>query len=287
MKRNDFFEQERQKMITIFEKYGSIVPTFTIQYDDGTIASFATNFDSVLDKENFNYIMRKFCTDPKVISSVFITEGWTSKIAEKENKRPSECEDREEVVMMIYSARNDVQEIHLYKPDQNRKLEFVISSDEYKGRFSNPFSDPCLTVSDRKRVTQEFHNDMLDLLCHAYNECQYMGYLLFFLTDSMEPRTFWQLTEKEWCDRTWLKQMIRSRCQELQTLAFVLVFPEDDKIKIIFESREDQKLHIYSIDPSTDTLRLDSTERYNGELSGFLKEVEFSIVPGLSSPFLN
>lgn len=274
-------------MIAIFEKYGSIVPTFTIQYDDGTITSFATNFDGVLDKENFNYIMRKLCTDSKAISSVFTTEGWTSKIAEKENKRPSECEDREEIVMMIYSARNDVQEIQLYKLDQNRKLEFVISSDEYKGRFSNPFSDPCLTVSDKKRVTQEFHNDMLDLLCHAYNECQYMGYLLFFLTDSREPRTFWQLTEKEWCDRTWLKQMIRSRCQELQTLAFVLVFPEDDKIKIIFESREDQKLHIYSIDPSTDTLRLDSTERYNGELSGFLKEVEFSIVPGLSSPFLN
>ena len=63
--------------------------------------------------------------------------------------------------------------------------------------------------------------------------------------------------------------------------------PKINKIKIIFESREDQKLHIYSIDPSTDTLRLDSTERYNGELSGFLKEVEFSIVPGLSSPFLN
>jgi len=287
MKNNDLLEQEKQKMIAIFEKYGSIVPTFTIQYDDGTITSFATSFDSVLDKENFNYIMRKLCTDPKVFSSVFITEGWTSKIAEKENKRPSECEDREEVVLMIYSSRNDVQEIQLYKPDQNRKLEFLISSDEYKGRFSNPFSDPCLTVSDRKKVTQEFHVDTLDLLCHAYNECHYMGYLLFFLSDSREPRTFWQLTEKEWCDRTWLKQMIRSRCQELQTLAFVLVYPEEDKIMVIFESREDQKLHRYSIDPATDTLILDSTEKYNGELSGFLKEVEFSIIPGLSSPFLN
>jgi len=287
MKNNDLLEQEKQKMIAIFEKYGSIVPTFTIQYDDGTITSFATSFDSVLDKENFNYIMRKLCTDPKVFSSVFITEGWTSEIAEKENKRPSECEDREEVVLMIYSSRNDVQEIQLYKPDQNRKLEFLISSDEYKGRFSNPFSDPCLTVSDRKKVTQEFHVDTLDLLCHAYNECHYMGYLLFFLSDSREPRTFWQLTEKEWCDRTWLKQMIRSRCQELQTLAFVLVYPEEDKIMVIFESREDQKLHRYSIDPATDTLILDSTEKYNGELSGFLKEVEFSIIPGLSSPFLN
>lgn len=47
---------------------------------------FATNFDGVLDKENFNYIMRKLCTDSKAISSVFTTEGWTSKIAEKENK---------------------------------------------------------------------------------------------------------------------------------------------------------------------------------------------------------
>jgi hypothetical protein len=64
MKNNDFLEQEKQKMIKLFEKYGSIVPTFTIQYDDGTITSFATNFDGSLSKENFNYIMRKLCTDP-------------------------------------------------------------------------------------------------------------------------------------------------------------------------------------------------------------------------------
>lgn len=287
MKNNDFLEQEKQKMINNFEKYGSIIPTFTIQYDDGTITSFATNFDGNLSKEKFNYIMRKLCTDPKVISSVFITEGWTSKIAEKENKRPSECEDREEIVMMIYSARDEAQEIHIYKPDQNRKLEFVISSDEYKGRFSNPFSYPCLTTSERKRLAKEFEGEVLDQLCKGYNECHYMGYLLFLLTDSSEPRTFWQLTEKEWCDRTWLKQMIRSRCQELQTLAFLLVFPEDDKIKVIFESREDQKLHLYSIDPITDTMRLDSTEKYKGDFSGLLKEVEFSIIPWHSSLLLN
>ena len=287
MKNNDFLEQEKQKMINIFEKYGSIVPTFTIQYDDGTITSFATNFDGNLSKENFNYIMRKLCTDPKVISSVFITEGWTSKIAEKENKRPSECADREEIVMMIYSSRNEAQEIHLYRPDKNRKLEFVISSDEYKGRFSNPFSNPCLTTSERKRIAKEFQGEVLDQLCKGYNECHYMGYLLFLLTDSSEPRTFWQLTEKEWCDRTWLKQMIRSRCQELQTLAFLLVLPEDDKIKVIFESREDQKLHLYSIDPITDTMRLDSTEKYKGDFSGLLKEVEFSIIPWHSSLLLN
>jgi hypothetical protein len=287
MKNNDFLEQEKQKMIKLFEKYGSIVPTFTIQYDDGTITSFATNFDGSLSKENFNYIMRKLCTDPKVIASVFVTEGWSSKIAEKENKRPSECADREEIVMMIFSSRNKDQEIQLYKLDQNRKLDFVISSDEYKGRFSNPFSYPCLSTSERKRLAKEFQGELLELLFKGYNECHYMGYLLFLLTDSSEPRTFWQLTEKEWCDKNWLKQMIRSRCQELQTLAFALVFPEDDKIKVIFESREDEKLHLCSIDPITDTMRLDSTEKYNGDFSGFLKEFEFSIVPGLKSPFLN
>ena len=287
MKNNDFLEQEKQMLINTFEKYGSIISTFTILYDDGTKASFATNFDGDLSKENFNYIMRTLCTDPKVISCVFISEGWTSKIAEKENKRPSECDDREEIVMLIYSARNEVQEIHLYKPDQKGKLEFILSSDEYKGRFSNPFTNPCLTAADRKRVTKEFQEEMLDLLRHAYNECHYMGYLIFFLADSNEPRTFWQLTEKEWCDRTWLKQKIRSRCQELQTLAFVLVFPEDDIIKVIFESREEQKLYLYSIDPLTDTLRLESIEKYIGEFSELLKEVEFSVIPGLCSPLLN
>ena len=287
MNKNEFLQQQTRDMIEVFEKYRSIVPTFTIQYDDGTIKSLAANFDGVLSKENFSYIMRKLCTDPRVISSVFITEGWTSKIAEKENKRPSECKDREEIIMLIYSSRNDGQEVHLYKSDQKNKLEFLISLDEFKGRFSNPFSNPCLATSESRRLAKEFEGEILNQLCQAYNEYQYMGYLLFLLTDSSEPRTYYQLTEKEWCDRSWLKQAIRSKCQELQTLAFVLVFPEDDKIKVIFESREDQKLHLYSIDPVTDTLKLDNTQKYNGEFSGFLEEVKFAIISEPGSPLFN
>jgi hypothetical protein len=106
MNKNEFLKKQKEDVIRIFEKYGGYTPTFAVLYNNGTTESFATDLGSDLLKGAFSFFMRSVCKDPRVIASIFTTTGWISSQADKENKRPSECADREKTVMVIYNTRD-------------------------------------------------------------------------------------------------------------------------------------------------------------------------------------
>lgn len=288
MTKAEFLLQQTHDVIEIFEECGSYTTTFAILYDDGTTDSFATQFDSLITKKNFDYLMRKLCTNPKVVACVFTSEGWSSEMAEKENKRPSECPDRKANVIVLYSARDEEQEMRLYIPDINRKLELVLVSKTHSGRFSNPFHVPCLTKAEREKAVAEFQEVIRGSLCRGFEKFHYMGYVLFFLTDTPEQCSVRQLTEEEWLNKKWFNQMIRSKCHEHETIAFILAYPENDKVKIILVSAGSQEIFSYSIDPGTNSMKLETREPYKGEFSGLIKVVEVKFgIPELDKRFMN
>jgi hypothetical protein len=139
MTEEEFLLSQTRDVIEIFEKYGSYSPTFAILYDDGNVDSFATCLTDLNCKKNFDFFMRKMCENPKVIASIFTFEGWISKLSAKGNKRPSECSDRETIVCVLYSTRDNIQEIHSYKPDSSGKLELVDIKNMPEGLFCKPF----------------------------------------------------------------------------------------------------------------------------------------------------
>jgi hypothetical protein len=272
MTKSEFLQQQTQDVIEVFEKYGDYAPTFAVLYDDGTTDSFATSFNGQEVKENFDYFMRKICTNPKVIASVFTVVGWVSKTALRNSKRPSECDDKEEVIMLLYCTRDNGQEMHLYKPDKNRKLELTSLDNSYQGRFCNPFLLPCLTKLEKVKLVNEFQENIRDSLCRTVEELQNMGYWLFLLIDSQEQLSVRQLTEEEWANKKWLKQTLRSRCREHKTLAFILAFPEkNDLFSVVLITQEIQEVFSYRINSSTMTLKFLSRRPYFGEFSGYFE----------------
>jgi len=209
-------------------------------------------------------------------------------MAKKENKRPSECTDRKANVIVLYSARDEEQEMRLYTTDINKKLELTLVSKSHEGRFSNPFLVPCLSKTARENAVSEFQEQIRGSLCRAFKELHYMGYVLIFLTDSSEQCTVRQLTEEEWLNKEWFNQMIRSKCHEHETIAFILAYPENDKVKIIIVSAGSQEIFSYSIDPGTNTMKLETREPYKGEFSGLIKVVEVKFgIPELDKRFMN
>lgn len=140
MNKQEFLQQQTRDVIEIFEKHGSYSPTFAVLFDDGHVNSIATSFNGLDSKKGFDFCMRKICENPKIIASVFTCEVWTSNLAKKENKHPSGCADRETAIIVLYSTRDNVQKMHLYKPDRNGKLELIDVWNNIQGRFSNPFS---------------------------------------------------------------------------------------------------------------------------------------------------
>jgi len=139
MTKADFLKQQTNDAIEIYDAHGSCPPTFAILFDDGTSESFGTTFNGLMSKDGFDLLMRKLCENPKVIASTYYCEAWYSESAANENKRPSDCSDKETIVFLIYSTRDDVEEFHLYKPDHNGRLELIDIINEFQGRFCNPF----------------------------------------------------------------------------------------------------------------------------------------------------
>lgn len=278
MNKQEFLLSQSSDLIELYKKHKSYTTTFTVLYDDGTTESFATQFNGQISKENFNYFMRKICTYPRVIASVFISEGWTSASAGKENKRPSQSSDREKAIMLIYCSRENERELNLYKPDKNGNLELTLNSSAHSGRFANPFEVPCLSNTEKDKLTNDFQEDVCNAVCHAFKESQTTFPALFFLTDTPERLDFRVITEEEWANRNLLKQKIISRCNESQTIAFILVSPENDLVSFIRVSERINDISNYRIDPVTYTMKLEERKSYKGEFSNLIKGDYLSVV---------
>ncbi len=268
MTKEEFLSDQTRGVTEIFEKYGSYTPTFAVLYDDGTTDSFANNLDSDDSKSAFSFFMRSICKNPRVYACIFTTTGWSSSQAEKQNKRPSECDDREQTILLIYNTRDKVHELYMYTLLKNGKLRLDTTSTSFGGRFSDPFFNGNMTKDEKLNAIEDFQESARKVFCNAFKEFGMMFPIVLFFEDTPEKVCIHRVTGEEWDDKPMLKKTIISRCQEVETLAFTFAFPEEDeKVDIILVSEDIQKIYHYSINQSDRTLRFENSETYTGEYS--------------------
>ncbi len=271
MTKEEFLNNQISLTQEEYRRFGSCTKTFTILYENGTTDSFATKFCSLNNKEVFDYFMRLKCTNPETIACTFASEVWMSQTAKKKNMHPSECDDREEMVILLYSTRDNEQKMYLYKPCKDGNLELKDVDNSHYGRFCNPFLEPILTKPEKENAIDKFQKYIRDSICDFFQEYGYLKPLLCFLTDKAGEVIVRQIPDDEWSDQNGLVKQISSTCQDPRIIAFILAFPENDKVKMILVSAEVETLYSYRIDSDTNTINLESVEVYTGALSGIIK----------------
>ena len=212
--------------------------------------------------------------NPNVVASTFYCEAWISETASIENKRPSDCKDKETVVYLVYTTRDGIKEFHLYKPNQLGKLELVEIMNEFEGRFCNPFETiKTLAKSEKARAIDEFQESIRNVMCKAFKELHYILPMIVFLSSKPKQVSVRWIPDEEWIDKDGLHQQIKTKCQDSQNIAFMLEYPaENNLVKMLLISDENQEVFTYEIDESSTTLNYISREPYDGEYSGmFLK----------------
>jgi hypothetical protein len=267
MTKEEFLFKETRDLVDNFQTFRSAPPIFTLLFKDGSTESIALVFDKIC----YKLFMQKLCENPKVIACIFISECWLSKGAD-DTKPVSECDDKEEIIMLLYSTR-EKHECHLFEQTENGKLELLSVNNSFQGRFSNPFNSVGnLTHDEKKKSIRKFQESILETVSQAFEESKYVSPLMFFLTNTEEEYSFCSIPEDEWIDRISLIQKIKSKCSELETLAFMLEFPvEPDIVAFILVSNEIQEFFNYKISTESQTLEFVNRGIYNGEFSGVFK----------------
>ena len=268
MTKEEFLQKETHDSIETYENHGSIPPTFTLLFNDGSTKSIGLIFE----KKNYKFFMQKLCENPRVIACTFITEGWLSKSAD-ETKSPSECDDREEIIMVLYNTRDNAHECHLYKPGKNGILELVSIDSDYRGRLSNPFgSAKSLTKERKEEAILKFQESMRNTMCTVYSQLNHVVPMMFYLTNTPEQVSLRWIPDDEWNDKESLIQRIRSKCTELETIAFMLEYPvEPDMVDVILVTNEIQEIFHYNINSESQKLEFVDKSIYDGEFSGLFK----------------
>lgn len=264
MTRQEFLQKETHGLIEAYANHGRITPTITLLFDDGSTESIGL----MVGKKSYKFLMQKLCEDPRVIACTLITEGWSSRNAD-ETKSPSECDDKEEVIMLLYSTRENTHECQLYKPNKNGGLELISVKNEFHGRLSNPFgSAKNLTSEEKNSAILKFQESMRDTMCSAFEQLHYVVPMMFFLTNTQEQVSLRWIPEDEWNDKGSLKQTISSKCAEPETLAFMLEFQvEPDMVNIILVTNEVQEIFQYKINTLSQKLEFVDRGIYYGEFS--------------------
>lgn len=268
MTKEEFLLKETSDLIENYQTPGSLPPTFNLLFNDGSTTSIAL----ACDKEDLKIIMQKICENPNVMASIFISEAFSSKSAD-DTKSPSECDDKEEIILLLYNTRDSIRECHLFKPNKNKKLELISIHKTYNGRLSNPFgSVKNMTQVEQQIAIQEFQETIINSMHNTFKRLHYSVPMMYFLTNSAEKVSLCYIPEKNWKDRINLKQIISSKCAEPETLAFMLEFPvEPDMVSVILVSNEIQEIVNYKINTDSQTLDFVNKGTYDGEFSDLLK----------------
>ncbi|MBN1187451.1 MAG: hypothetical protein JXB49_34565 [Bacteroidales bacterium] len=268
MTKEEFLQNEISDLKEIFKKHGSITPTFTLFLNDGSTESIAL----IIDKKSYKLFMQRICENPKVVAAIFITEAWISCEAD-ETKAPSECDDKEEIIMLLYNTRDNIHLCHIYKPSKNGELDSVEIYADSNGKLSNPFgSVKNLTRVERQNAIQQFQETIRDTMCKAFEKLHYVVPMMYYLSNTPEQVSLCYIPQDEWMDRISLKQKISSKCAELETLAFMMEFPEDpDLVKIILVADEIHEIYNYKINTESQTLEFIGKGNYDGEFSKLFK----------------
>jgi hypothetical protein len=264
MTKEEFLLKGTRELIESFKSHGSNQPTFARLFEDGSTESIGLIFD----EKNYKFFMQKLCQDPRVIACTFITEGWLTTSAD-ETKSPSECDDREEIIMLLYNTRDNTHECHLYKPAKNGVLELISVDNDYHGRLSNPFgSAKNMTKKGKEEAILKFQESMRNIMCIAYGQLNHVVPMMFYLTNTPEQVSLRWIPEDEWNDKESLIQRITSKCAEPETIAFMLEFlVEPDMANVILVTDEIQEIFHYNINTKYQKLEFVDKDIYDGEFS--------------------
>lgn len=275
MTTEEFLIKETRDLIESYKTHGSIPPTFTLLFNDGS----STSIGLISDKKNYKFLMQKLCENTRVIACIFTSEGWSSS-SDDETKSASECADKEEIIILLYSTRQNIHECHIYKPTKYGKLELISVNNAFQGRLSNPFgSANNLSKSEKETAIHEFQGTICETICNAFEKLHYLVPMMFFLTNTPAKVSLCRITEDEWLDRISLRQRISSECEDLETLAFMLEFPVDpDIISVILVSGEIQEIFNYKINPESQKLEFVDKDIYEGEFSRVFKNNMLQVI---------
>jgi hypothetical protein len=268
MTKQEFLLKETCDLKENFKTNRSIAPTFTLLFDDGSTESIGLMFD----KESYKFFTQRICENPKVTATIFLSEGWLSRNAD-ETKSPSECDDKEEIIMLLFNTRENVHECHLYKPAENGVLELISVDEAYHGRLSNPFgSAKNLTKEGKEEAIMKFQESMRNTMCTVYSQLHHVVPMMFYLTNTPEQVSLRWIPDDEWNDKESLIQRIRSKCAELETIAFMLEYPvELDMVNVILVTDEIQEIFHYNINTESQKMEFVEKEIYDGEFSRLFK----------------
>jgi hypothetical protein len=268
MTEQEFLLKETRDLSETYEKHGSIPPTFTLLFENGSTESIALMFDP----KSYKFFMQKLCEDQRVIACTFISEGWLT-TSPDETKSPSECDDREEIIMLLYNTRDNNNEFHQYKPANNGVLELISVDKAYHGRLSNPFgSAKNLTKEGKEEAIMKFQESMRNTMCTVYSQLHHVVPMMFYLTNTPEQVSLRWIPDDEWNDKESLIQRIRSKCAELETIAFMLEYPvEPDMVNVILVTDEIQEIFHYNINTESQKMEFVEKEIYDGEFSRLFK----------------
>jgi hypothetical protein len=271
MTKEEFLLKETRDLINCYKTQRSIPPTFTLLFENGSTESIALMFDP----KSYKFFMQKLCENKRVIACTIITEGWLTTSTD-ETKSPSECDDREEIIMLLYNTRDNAHECHLYKPGKNGILELVSIDSTYQGRLSNPFgSAKNMTKEGKEEAILKFQESMRNIMCIAYSQLNHVVPMMFYLTNTPEQVSLRWIPEDEWNDKESLIQRITSKCAEPETIAFMLEFPVGpDIVNVILVTDEIHEIFHYNINTKCQKLEFVDKDIYDGEFSRLFKIIK-------------
>ena len=268
MTKEEFLHKGTRDLTESYKTHGSNPPTFTLLFDDGSTESIALMFDP----KSYKFFMQKLCEDQRVIACSFISEGWLTRSPD-ETKSPCECDDREEIIMLLYNTRDNTNEFHQYKRANSGVLELISVDKAYHGRLSNPFgSAKNMTKEGKEKAILKFQESMRNTMCTAYSQLNHVVPMMFYLTNTPEQVSLRWIPDDEWNDKESLIQRIRSKCTELETIAFMLEFPvEPDMVNVILVTDEIQEIFHYNINTESQEMEFVNKDIYDGEFSRLFK----------------
>lgn len=143
---------------------GKVHPTLFMHGEHGKGMFSPSEMASEKDKDAFATLARLVCIAHGADATVFVSEAWTrsAKPGQKldATKLPSQCADRQEVVMMMGQTRNECQQrmLPMERDQANRFIGFgqehKIEPDRMEGRFANLMPEEYPNAQSREMALE-------------------------------------------------------------------------------------------------------------------------------------
>ena len=148
---DEFKEVMKNGMIKNFETSGFLTPVmFFLRGNEAVISEIPSKyFKDYEGKTKLADIIKKICKQPDVIAGGIIIEAYGKEVKQNDemsklllngDMRVSECKEKDDIIMMVFSTPEKEEAIAYYVDCKNKTVGKKLPSDgSYGGTFSNFF----------------------------------------------------------------------------------------------------------------------------------------------------